>query len=141
MNLIQRNQTLHPFSALVEEFFDDFLTQPTRVSRRTFTPALVLRREERRYIHTFEIPGQAQEDVNITLEDGVLTVKGEEKHELEEKREGVHYVERQFGTFSRSVRLPKETDLEGISAEMNNGVLTVHIPKAAKAERKLISIN
>ncbi len=141
MNLIQRNQTVHPFSALVEEFFDDFLAQPTRSSRRAFNPALELREEEGRYVATFEIPGMEKEDVNITLEDGVLTVKGEKKHELDEKREGVHYVERQFGSFSRSVRLPKETDLEGIAAEMKNGVLTVHIPKAAKAERKLISIN
>ncbi|MGA1598043.1 MAG: Hsp20/alpha crystallin family protein [bacterium] len=139
MNLIQRNQ-VNPFSALVEELFDDFLTQPRQV-RRGFHPVLELREEDQRYLAQFELPGLTKEDVAISLEDGVLTVKGEKKSEVEEKREGVHYVERQFGSFSRSVRLPKETDVEGISAGMKDGVLTVAIPKATKVERKLISIN
>jgi HSP20 family protein len=71
----------------------------------------------------------------------VLTIKGEKQSELDEEQDGLRHTERSFGSFQRAVRLPKEVDAEGISAGMTNGVLTVRIPKAAKAERKLITIN
>ena len=138
--IITRNTAPNPFAALVEDFFQDVLSEG-RPLDRSFRPALDLREEGGAYLAVVELPGLAKEDVTLNLEDGVLTVKGEKKSERDEEKDSLRHVERSFGSFNRAVRLPKEVDAEGISAEMANGVLTVRIPKAAKAERKFITIN
>ena len=138
--IITRNTAPIPFAALVEDFFHDVLSE-SRPLARSFRPALDLREEDGAYLAVVELPGLGKEDVTLNLEDGVLTIKGEKQSELDEEQDGLHHTERSFGSFQRAVRLPKEVDAEGISAEMTNGVLTVRIPKAAKAERKLITIN
>jgi len=130
--IITRNTAPNPFAALVEDFFQDVLSEGR---------PLDLREEDGAYLAVVELPGLAKEDVTLNLEDGVLTVKGEKKSERDEEKDSLRHVERSFGSFNRAVRLPKEVDAEGISAEMANGVLTVRIPKAAKAERKFITIN
>ena len=102
---------------------------------------LELREEEKSFLASFELPGLEKEDVSISLEEGVLTIKGEKKHEVSEKRAGLHYEERVYGSFQRAVRLPKMADSAGISAEMKNGVLQISIAKAEDAAPKLIEIN
>ena len=138
--IITRNTAPIPFAALVEDFFHDVLSE-SRPLARSFRPALDLREEDGAYLAVVELPGLGKEDVTLNLEDGVLTIKGEKQSELDEEQDGLRHTERSFGSFQRAVRLPKEVEAEGISAEMTNGVLTVRIPKAAKAERKLITIN
>ena len=138
--IITRNTAPIPFAALVEDFFHDVLSE-SRPLARSFRPALDLREEDGAYLAVVELPGLGKEDVTLNLEDGVLTIKGEKQSERDEEQDGLRHTERSFGSFQRAVRLPKEVDAEGISAEMTNGVLTVRIPKAAKAKRKLITIN
>jgi HSP20 family protein len=85
-----------------------------------------------------ELPGIEKEDVDVSVADGFLTIKGEKKQEGEDKR--VHRVERSYGAFSRRFQLPAEIKTESISAVYNNGVLTVTLPKAEAAKPKQIEV-
>lgn len=76
-----------------------------------------------------ELPGVAEQDLHVTVEDGVLMIRGEKKSEREEKGDTWYFSERQFGSFSRSFRLPSDADAGGVKADMKDGVLTVTVPK------------
>jgi HSP20 family protein len=84
---------------------------------------------------TAELPGVDQNDVDVSLDDDVLTIRGEKKFEQKEEKENFHFVERSYGTFQRSVRLPFPVDPEQVNASFENGVLTVSLPKTAQQER------
>jgi HSP20 family protein len=81
------------------------------------------------YRIAMELPGVAEDDIHVTVEDGVLQIKGEKKSEHEEKGDTWYFSERQFGSFSRSFRLPSDADAGGVKAAMKDGVLTVTVPK------------
>lgn len=83
------------------------------------------------YRIALELPGVAEGDIHLTVDDGVVTVKGEKKTEREEKGDTWYFSERQFGSFSRSFRLPPDADEGGVAAALKDGVLTVTIPKKA----------
>jgi HSP20 family protein len=87
-----------------------------------------------------EVPGMDAKDIDISLSDGLLTIKGEKKQEREEKKENYHLVERSYGAFTRSIRLPKEVQSDKISASYKNGVLKVTLPKSEEAKKKEIKI-
>ena len=84
---------------------------------------------------TAELPGVDQNDVDVSLDDDVLTIRGEKKFEQKEEKENFHFVERSYSTFQRSVRLPFPVDPEQVNASFENGVLTVSLPKTAQQER------
>lgn len=81
-----------------------------------------------------ERPGVTESDIDVSLDDDVLTIRGEERFEGEEK-ERRHFVDRSYGTFQRAVRLPFPVDPEQVQAQVENGVLTVTLPKSARQER------
>ena len=81
-----------------------------------------------------DLPGLTEQDVNIELEDNVLTISGERKAEHEERKEGYYRVERASGSFSRSLTLPEGVDPEAVTATFDHGVLEVRIPKPAAAQ-------
>lgn len=87
-----------------------------------------------------EIPDVKKEDVKVTLEDGVLTIQGERKHEKEEKGKKYHRVERSYGSFARSFTLPDLVDEEKVKAEFKDGVLNLQLPKSEKAKPKAIEV-
>jgi len=87
-----------------------------------------------------ELPGMNPQDIEISLNEGVLTIKGEKKQEKEEKEEGYHLIERSYGTFTRSIRLPKDVQSDKINASFKNGVLKVVLPKSEEAKKKEIKI-
>ena len=87
-----------------------------------------------------EIPGMDPKDIDISLSDGTLTIKGERKHEKEEKEKDYHLIERSYGTFTRMVRLPKEVKRDKISASYKNGILKVILPKSEEAVTKEVKI-
>ena len=95
---------------------------------RRWTPAMDLLETEDHFVLRADLPGMTEADVNIELEDNVLTVSGERKAERQEKGEGFYRVERSFGSFSRALTLPKGIDPEGVKAEFDNGVLEVRVP-------------
>lgn len=84
---------------------------------------------------TAELPGVTENDIEVTLEDDVLTIRGEKRFERQEEKENVHFTERSFGTFQRAVRLPFPADPEQVQARFENGVLTVTLPKTQAQER------
>jgi HSP20 family protein len=79
-------------------------------------------------------------DIDISLSEGVLTIKGEKKQEKEEKDSNFHLVERSYGSFTRLVRLPKEVKSDKISASYKDGVLKITLPKSEEAKKKEIKI-
>lgn len=84
---------------------------------------------------TAEVPGMTEDDVEVTLHEGVLTIRGEKKSEREEKGENFYLSERRFGSFSRAFRLPEGVKEDEIAASFKKGVLTVTLPKAARAQK------
>lgn len=96
---------------------------------------------DKEYLIKAELPAVKKEDVKVTLDDGVLTITGERRHEEEHKAENEIRVESFYGTFSRSFSLPENIDVKSIQAESKDGVLRVRIPKteASKAQ-KAVSI-
>lgn len=87
-----------------------------------------------------ELAGVEPKDVEIGFENGVLTLKGERKLAMEDKRENYHRVELSYGTFTRAFSLPASIDAERIRAESKNGVLVVHLPKKPEAKPKSIQV-
>ena len=96
------------------------------------------------YVISMELPGVSEGDVELTVADGVVTVRGEKRTEEERKGDTWYFSERQYGAFRRSFRLPEDADPENVSAEMADGVLRISVArKAGKAEQgaRKIAIN
>ena len=88
-----------------------------------------------------ELPDMSREDIDITVENFVLTVKGEKKLSHEVKEEQYHHAERRYGTFSRSFSLPQTVDSNRVAAEYKNGVLTVRLPLREEAKPRTIKVD
>ena len=86
------------------------------------------------YAINMELPGVAEDDIDLTVDDGVVTVRGEKKTETEKKGDTWFFSERQYGAFRRSFRLPADADAGRVSAEMKDGVLKITVPKKAQAQ-------
>lgn len=87
-----------------------------------------------------EVPGMEPKDMQVTLDNGVLTLRGEKRQEMEQKEERLYRSERHYGAFARSLRLPANVDGSKVTATFKNGVLTVMLPKTAEARGKAIPI-
>ncbi len=109
-------------------------------SRGEWVPSLDISETKENIVVKAEVPGMDAKDIDISLANEVLTVKGEKKQEKEEKEENYHRIERSFGTFSRSIRLPWEVQSEKIKANYRNGVLNITLPKSEEAKKKEIKI-
>jgi len=105
-----------------------------------FIPPVDVYEDEHSITIQAEIPGVKEEDVDVRLENNVLTITGERKLENEEKKENFHRIERQFGRFLRSFTLPSTVDPDKVNAEFNNGVLKVVIAKREESKAKQIKI-
>jgi HSP20 family protein len=88
-----------------------------------------------------EVPGIAEKDIDVRLENNTLTVRGERKFEKEEKEENFHRVERRYGSFFRAFTLPNTVDSDSVSADYDNGVLKIKLAKKAEAKPKQIKVN
>ena len=107
---------------------------------RRWVPAMDLVETEDHFVLRADLPGMSEEDLKIELEDGVLPISGERRADHEERQEGFYRVERAFGSFSRSLTLPKGVDAEAVSASFDRGVLEVRIPKPEAAKPRRIEI-
>jgi HSP20 family protein len=106
----------------------------------TFAPALDVKENADSYIVSLEVPGIAQDDLNISLENNVLTVRGQKQQKHEEKEGEFRRVERSYGSFARSVTLPRTVESGKVSASLNDGVLQIELPKEEQAKPRQISI-
>jgi HSP20 family protein len=107
---------------------------------RRWMPAMDLVESGDHFVLRADLPGMSEEDVKIELEDGTLTLSGERKAEHEEREEGYYRVERAFGSFSRSLTLPKGINPDAVTARFDRGVLEVRIPKPEERKPRRIEI-
>jgi HSP20 family protein len=107
---------------------------------RRWVPAMDLLETADHFVLRADLPGMTQDDVKIELEDSTLTVSGERRSEHEDKQEGYYRVERAFGSFSRSLTLPKGIDADAVTASFENGVLEIRVPKPEERKPRRISI-
>ncbi|HSI82024.1 MAG TPA: Hsp20/alpha crystallin family protein [Solirubrobacterales bacterium] len=123
----------------VNRIFDTFFGN-NEVRSRRWVPAMDLVETDEHLVLRADLPGMKRDDVEIEVKDGVLTVSGERKAEQEERSEGFYRVERSFGTFSRSLTLPKGIDPQRVAAEFEDGVLEVRIPKPEETKPVRVAI-
>lgn len=138
-----RDRNDHPLLSLhrdVNRLFDDVFrgfSVPSlgEFDRSLSWPSLELGETEREVRITAELPGLSENDVEITVEEGVLTLRGEKKSEVEDTERG--YTERSYGRFERRIGLPRGIEQDKASATFKNGVLTVTLPKSAAANENI----
>lgn len=121
------------------EKFEDFLEEESS-GRRRWIPEVDVYETDNEIKLKAELPGVNKEDIEVNIENNVLTISGEKKTEKEETEENYHRIEREFGRFKRGIRLPEGTDKESIQAKYNDGVLEVSVPKTEKTKRKQIPV-
>jgi HSP20 family protein len=105
-----------------------------------WAPALDISERKDAYLVTVELPGVDAEDLEITMEDGLLTIQGERHFAHDSSEQQFHRVERRYGAFRRSITLPAHVMAEGIEASADNGVLQILVPKAEEAKPKRIQV-
>jgi HSP20 family protein len=106
----------------------------------TWYPAVDIRETKDAFILEADLPGLKKEDIEVTVVDDVVTIKGERKEEEERKSDGYHRYERVYGAFQRSFRIPGGIEAKGVEAKFENGVLTVTLPKPEEAKPKQIEV-
>ena len=134
--------TPDPFFALhreVNRLFDDALrgglAQASAQSGALLAPHIDVSETDKDVRIQAELPGVSEKDIEISLQDDVLTIRAEKKQEKREERQGAHVTERTYGTFQRSLRLPFPVSQDQVQAHFENGVLSVTMPKAHPKER------
>jgi len=106
-----------------------------------WTPSADISETDTAYLIKAEIPGVNKEDVKVTIENGMLTIQGERKMEKEEKDKKFHRIERSYGSFMRSFRVPDDADESAVKAEFKDGVLNITLTKSAKAKPKAVNVS
>jgi len=109
-------------------------------SAAQWVPSVDIKEESERFVIHADVPGVDPKDIEISMEDGVLSLSGERKSETRDQQDGWSRTERHTGRFLRRFTLPEGTDAEGISAQGSHGVLEIMIPKVAKAQPRKISV-
>lgn len=140
--MLYRNNFNAPVFGLrreIDKLFED--TFGGRETGNTWTPAVDIKENQNELTLDVELPGINPENVEITTDNGVLTVRGEKHSERKEDDQSrFHVVERTYGSFTRSFQLPNGVDESRIEATSDNGILSIHIPKAALPQPKKIEI-
>jgi HSP20 family protein len=141
--------TWSPFKEL-DDFFDRYNTalgrsfatgrSGERSSALEWRPAANISETEKEYLIKAELPEVPRDDVEVTVQDGVITIKGERRFEKTDDSEQQHRIESFYGSFARSFSLPSDVDAAHIHAESKDGMLTVHLPKAEVEKAKSIEI-
>ena len=129
----------------MNRLFNTFFDQPNQTGRsngtmRRWLPPMDLIETADHYVLRADLPGLSDEDVNVQLEDNMLTISGERKAEHQREQEGYYRLERAFGTFSRSLTLPEGVDPDGVQAQFDRGVLEIRIPKPEQKKPKTVQI-
>lgn len=128
----------------MNRLFDDRLPggeDSANVVTSDWIPKVDIKEEDKRFVILADIPGVNPKDIEVTMEHGLLTIKGERASESTEEREGYKRIERSRGSFYRRFSMPDTADAEKISASGKNGVLEIVIPKHARLQPRKISVN
>lgn len=142
-----RELTTFPFENLnmqreINRMFDNFFRGGIQDDGAIsfLTPVVDITEGDNEYTVKAELPGVSKEDVRITMQDNILTIRGEKKEEKETKESNYHRTERSYGSFQRSFTLPTHVKSDKIEASHKDGVLTITLPKAEEAKPKQIEV-
>ena len=133
-------QALEALRRDMDRFYAPARDDETRVVGSSWSPAVDIKEEDNRYVLHADIPGVQAEDIEVSMDKGVLTISGERKHESQESGEDYHRLERSHGVFTRRFSLPDSVDADNIQASSKDGVLELVLPKAASVEPKKIEV-
>ncbi len=125
---------------LFDDFFSGFPGTAQATELETFRPTVELSEGEHEYRVNVELPGLKPEEVEVSVDEGMLKIRGEKKREEHKMRQGVEYSERTYGSFTRSIQLPRTVDASKINAQFENGVLAITIPKTEAAKPRRIPL-
>lgn len=131
------------FSRLFDQAFNDMignLEGNEETARHNWVPPVDIRESEDSLLLTAELPGLSKDDIEITVEDHVLSLRGQRKLEKDVQKESYHRMERAYGTFSRTFSLPTNVRTDQVNASFKDGLLHVEIPKAEEAKPRKIAI-
>lgn len=109
-------------------------------AERGWAPAIDMVDAKDEIVLRADLPGMDEKSIDVSVQDGTVTISGERKEEKEEKKEDYYYAERSYGAFSRSVMLPVAVDADRVRATFKKGVLEVHLPKSKEAKGRKIDI-
>ena len=143
---IVRYDPFRDLRTLQEEVNRLFSTNMTRafddegIGRGAWAPSVDIYENKDQIVLEAELPGMKQEDFDLSIENNLLTLRGERKFEKTEETDNYHRVERSYGAFTRSFTLPQTVSAEGATAEYNNGVLRVTLPKREETKARRIQI-
>ena len=139
----QRGLARSPFRELareMEETFGRFFPAWSEERGYAWMPAVDMVEEKDEIVVKADLPGLDQKDIEVTVQDSTLTIRGERKEEKEEKKEDYYYAERSYGAFVRSLPLPNGVEADKVKATFKKGVLEVRMPKAKEAKGKTVEI-
>ena len=132
---------IQTMNRLLNTFFDSpSQGNGGRAVARRWIPAMDVVENDDQFVLRADLPGVSEQDVNVELDDNVLTISGQRKAEHEHKGEGYYRVERAWGAFSRSLTLPDGVDADGVKASFDSGVLTVRIAKPEQPKPRKVQI-
>jgi HSP20 family protein len=123
-----------------EPFFGRFNFLEDETKSGVWAPPVDVAEENDKILVRVEVPGMNENDLKVNFEDGLLTVSGERQFERKDDR-NYHRIERTYGSFTRTFSLPRTVDANAISAQYNNGILEIEIPKLEESKPKQIQIN
>ena len=143
MNLVVRDPFLRDFTALTSHFnhFFDLPRESNADHLGAWSPAVDIFDKGAEVVIHAELPGIKKEDIDVHVENNVLTIRGKKERNEETKEEGYYRTERSYGSFSRSFNLSSSVDVTKIGAEYKDGVLTLSLPKAEEAKPRQIDVN
>jgi HSP20 family protein len=132
----------HEIGDYIEDYMDSMWSSFPTISReRAWTPAMEIKETKDGYEVTAELPGIDPKDIDISIEDRTLIIKGERKVEKKEEKEGYYHSERKYGAFYRAITLPSEVEEEKTKAKYKDGILTITLVKPEKAKGKKVKID
>jgi HSP20 family protein len=141
MTLIKHNR---PDSDLLgrrfSDILDDFFTDAVSTRQSRFIPSIDVAESDKQFEIEVQIPGMKKEDINVNLENGILTISGERSFKNEKEDKKYHKVETRYGSFTRSLQLPESINPESVKATYNDGILSITVDKSEKKSSKKIKI-
>ena len=138
MTMITRIDPFRELASFFENFADT--SGKDQLTAGTFVPPVDVYEDEQNLILKLEVPGVNEEDLNLSVENNTLTIQGERKFEKEEKEENFHRIERRYGSFTRTFKLPNTVDADKVDANYAKGILKITLAKRAEAKPKQIKV-
>ncbi len=140
LSLIPRTNVMFPMRDVFDRLFEDISMTSLVNDDKSFVPVFDISENEKEFSVVAELPGIDEKDIEVTLLDGILTVKGEKKQEAEDKEETYHRIERRYGSFLRSFRVSDKIKIDEIDAVFKDGLLRLTLPKSGESEVTKIKI-